>query len=235
MNMRNWSSRSRLLWEAPGDPAPGGTPASDPPPDPAPQAEAVDLSFIPETFHVDGKPDLDKFKEHYGKLVEPSVAPDSYEYVVPADMDFTSLGVPEGITLDFDLQDPAMQPLLGELTETLKGIGAPAEMGGKIGGLLAKYEASKLGAAMEAQKQEFAKLGTPDQANQRIAAVVRAMETRLSAEEAQALQGATRSAPAMMALEKLLGPRNSTTPTPTPEEQADDGGLSSRYPTSRTK
>jgi len=201
----------------------------------APQAEAFDLSFIPESFHVDGKPDLEKFKEHYGKLVEPSVAPDKYDYVVPADMDFSALGLPEGMALDFNLEDPTMQPLLGELSETLKGIGAPAEMGGKIGGLLAKYEATKLTAAIEAQKQEFAKLGTPEQANQRITSVVRAMETRLTADEAQALQAATRSAPAMMALEKLLGPRNSTTPTPQPEEAANDGGLSSRYPTSRTK
>lgn len=239
MNMRNWQNTNKVRWEAPGDPAPGGDPApqNDPPPgsDPVPQVEGPDLSFIPEAFHVDGKPDLEKFKEHYGKLREPAVAPENYEYLVPEDLNFQDLGLPEGMTIKFDLEDPAMQPVLGELSTVLKEIGAPAEMGGKIGGLLAKYEASKLGAQIAAQKKEFEQLGTPEQANERISAVVRAMESRLPADQVEALQGVTKSAKAMMALEKLLGPRNSTTPTEEPKSSVDDDGYSSRYPTSRTK
>jgi hypothetical protein len=238
MNMKNWLSKNKVRWEAPGETPSGGLPPqSDPPPsgDPAPQIEGPDLSFIPENFHVDGKPDLEKFKEHYGKLVEPSVAPEKYDYLIPEDLNYQELGLPEGMKMNFDLEDPAMQPILGELSAALKEIGAPAEMGGKIGGLLAKYEASKLGAQIAAQVKEFEQLGTKEQANERISAVVRAMEAKLPADQVEALQGVTKSAKAMMAMEKLLGPRHSTTPTEEPGSSADDDGYSSRYPTSRTK
>lgn len=239
MNMRNWLNKNKIRWEAPGDPAPGGDPApqNDAPPggDPAPQDAGPDLSFIPEAFHVDGKPDIEKFKEHYGKLREPAVAPEKYEYLVPEDLNFQELGLPEGMTMKLDLDDPAMQPVLGELSTILKEMGAPAEMGGKVGGLLAKYEASKLGAQIAAQVKEFEQLGTKEQANERISAVVRAMEARLPADQVEALQGVTKSAKAMMALEKLLGPRNSNNPIEDPPSSSDDDGYSSRYPTSRTK
>jgi len=233
MNMKNWLSKNKPLWDAANEGAPGGAPAQAI--DPPPQAEAVDLSFIPENFHVDGKPDLEKFKAHYGTLVEPSVAPEKYEYAIPEDMNFQELGLPEGMTLNLDMNDPSMQPLLTELSETLKGIGAPAEMGGKISGMLAKYEASKLSAEIAAQKEEFSQLGTPEQANQRIGVVVRAMEAKLPADQVAALQGATRSAKAMLALETLLGSKNSTSPTVEPAPSADDSGYSARYPSSKTK
>jgi hypothetical protein len=239
MNMKNWLNKNKLYREAAGEGTPGGEPLLTSEPaaivEPAAAPEAVDFSFIPEQFHVDGKPDLEKFKAHYGTLVEPSVAPDAYEYLIPEDMDFQALGLPEGMKLNLDMNDPTMQPLLAELSETLKGIGAPAEMGGKISGILAKYEAGKLAGEIAAQKEEFSQLGTPEQANQRISVVVRAMEAKLPADQVAALQGATRSAKAMLALETLLGPKNSTSPTTEPPAPDSNTSLSARYPSSKTK
>lgn len=242
MNMRNLLSK-RMVWQLPGEPA-GGALAEDAPaviPADAPGDTSgdtadtgPDLSFIPEEFHTDGKPDLTKFKEHYAAVSKKPELPESYEYSVPEDINFQELGLPEGMTLDFKLDDPAVAPVLAELSATLKELGAPAEFGAKIGGLITRYEARKLAGLIEAQKAEFSGLGTPEQANQRISNVVRSMESILPADQVEALQGATKSAKAMMALEKLLGPRNLAAPAALP-----DGGdvdpLAARYPNSRTK
>lgn len=220
MNMRNWLN-GKITWNAPTDPAPGGAepvvPATTPEPEATPSAP--DLSFVPEAFHKDGQPDIEAFKAHYAELTAPKEIPDAYEYVIPEGLD---LGLPEGMELALTLDDPTVKPLLSELDATLKEIGAPKEVGAKIGGLLARYEATKLNALMQEQVKEFEQLGTAEQANARIANVIRAMEASLPADQVSALQGVTKSAKALMAMEKLLGPKNLQPPNPAPKSVEDD-------------
>lgn len=212
-------------------------PVAAPPPEaapaaaaPAPAAEAIDLSFVPEAFVKDGKPDLEAFKAHYADLSKAPEIPEAYEYAIPADLKFD--GLPEGMIIAIDAKDPVMAPLFEDLTGILKGMKAPAESAQQITGLLAKYEAAKFTQALAVQQAEMDTLGP--QATARIEAVTRTMETLLSADQVKALQGATKSAHALQALEKLLGPRGLTPPTPIPQQNEPDP-LAARYPKSAAR
>jgi len=203
-----WSDK--IKWQAPGEPS-GGTP------EPAPVAEAIDVSFIPETFVKDGKPDIEAFKAHYADLTKAPDIPNAYDFALPDD--FKLDGLPEGMTIDIDAKDPAMAPLFEDLTGILKGIKAPAAVAQQVTGLLAKYEAAKFSQALAEQQTQMEALGP--QATARIEAVTRAMQSILPADQVTALQGVTKSAAALQAIEKLLGPRGMT-PTPPPPAPRND-------------
>lgn len=211
----------RLTRQAPTDPAPGGDPAPQVTPDPAP---AADLSFIPADFHTDGKPDTAKFTAHYQDLVARDAqmaermgqVPEAYDFAIPADLKFEGLDLPEGFAVELATDDPAIAPLYGELGTFLKEIGAPAAAASKVSELLARYEATKFSQAYAANKAEMAALGTPAQQTARMAAIDRAISAKLPAPQAAALKAAITTAAGVQAIEALLRPGGYTAPNAQP-------------------
>lgn len=204
---RSWQKEP--LWEASGEGAPSPDAAVTPEPPAGP-----DLSFVPETFHVDGKPDLGKFAEHYGALTAAEAAraeaaksiPEAYEFALPTDLKFEGMDLPEGFTFEMKPDDPVFQPLLAELGGMLKEMGAPADAAPKAAAMIAKYEAAKYSKDYAAAKAEMAILGTPAQAEARLSTVQRLLDARLPKDQAEAVRGLATSAKALMAIETLLHP-----------------------------
>ncbi len=202
MNMSNffWQRLARNAADAPG-----GTPSPAPV---EPALDAPDLSFIPADFVVDGKPDTSRFASHYQELVaaQRPAPPDTYDFAMPADLKFE--GVPEDFAINLTPEDPAFQPIYADLGAFLKEIGAPAEAGSKLAGFIGRYEAAKYAKGLAALQEEAKILGTPQQAETRVAAVLRKLETMLPADHVDALRGISTSAKAVLALEKLVGPKD---------------------------
>lgn len=207
--------------EAPGEGQPGGEAA--PPADAAPPAP--DLSFIPADFVKDGQPDLAGFSRHYQDMVAADAQrreaaasiPEAYDYKLPEGFTFDGMDLPEGFSVELAADDPLYQPLFGELSGFLKEIGAPANAGPQVAGLLARYEAVREGQQFAAFREDMKALGTPEQAAARVASVKRTIESRLPAEQAAAIFSGSRiSAAGIKALETLAGPRGFTAPAPTP-------------------
>jgi hypothetical protein len=216
MKLTNWSS-SKIKWQAP-DALPGG---ASPAPEsaPAPADAGPDLSFIPADFHVDGKPDLTKFAEHYqetvaerARLAEQRVVPDAYDFALPPDLTFE--GVPDG----FDPGLDPSNPLFSELGNVLKELGAPAETAGKLTGLLAQFEAQKAAADFSAWSQDMLQLGSSGhEAKARADDVERKLQTLLPKEQVTALFSGPRiSADGIRALEKLITGRSLQAALPGP-------------------
>jgi hypothetical protein len=218
MNTSNffWQKATR---EAPDNPGAGADPT---PVETAPvetSEAAPDLSFIPSDYIVDGKPDVGRFAADYQELVAEQArrepAPDTYDFAIPADLKFD--GMPEGFSVELKPDDPDFQPLFADLGALLKEIGAPAASGGKIAALIARYEAAKAGKQLAAKQEEAKALGTPAQAQARVATIQRKLETMLPADQVAALTGIVSSAKAVMALEKLIGPKNMQPPVASPK------------------
>jgi hypothetical protein len=209
MNTSNFFWRKAAL-QAPDSPGAGAVEPEVP--------EGPDLSFIPADYVVDGKPDASRFAAHYQELVAEQAkrepAPEAYDFALPADLKFD--GMPEGFSVDLQPDDPDFQPLFGELGDLLKEIGAPAAAGSKVASLLAKYEAAKYSKTMAVLQEEAKALGTPAQAQARVATVLRKLETMLPADQVEALKGIASSAKAVMAFEKLIGPKNMQPSIPSP-------------------
>ena len=196
-----------------------------------PSPEAPDLSFVPTDFHVEGKPDLTKFRDHYQDLVAADAqrrealadVPEDgiYVFALPDDLKFDGLDLPEGFAVTLDTESEAMKPLYAEMGAILKELGAPRAAAGKVGALIARYEAARFSEAYAAQKAEMAKLGPT--ADARVGSVQRKLQATLPAEQAEALAGATRSAAALQALEKLLAPKSMPAPAAVPNTAGLEG------------
>lgn len=231
MNMSKFLEKMRR--NAPD--VPGGSPAPAPlpvggdtntPPAPAAEPAGADFSFIPTDFHVDGKPDIGKFTSHYQELVAADAqrkqaladVPEdgAYDFSLPADLKFDGIELPEGFTVELAKDDPVLKPLFDELGAVMKEFGLPRAAAAKFTSLLARYEAQKFSQGYAAVKAEMAALGTPTQAQARIATVQRKLETMLSPDQVEALKDATGSAKAVMALEKILSPASLSAPSPQP-------------------
>lgn len=230
----------KLLRQVPGEPA-GAVPADTAPVTPAADAAPVvaqgpDLSFIPSDYHVDGKPDLAKFSASYQELVArdaqraeadaaaAALVPEGdYTFALPADLKFDGLDLPEDFKVELLTEDESMKPLFNDLSGILKELRAPQDAAGKLLGLFAKHQAVQYSQAIAAQTADMAKLGTPAQVDARISTVSRVLDARLPADEAAALKAMTSSAKSLQALERLMGPARSTTPTPTPPGAATEG------------
>jgi hypothetical protein len=225
----------KLLRQAPGEPA--AAPA-DPvaPATPAAADPGPDLSFIPADYHTDGKPDLSKFTSAYQELVArdaqraeaeaaaAALVPEGdYTFALPEDLTFDGLDLPEGFKVDLLTEDETMKPLFGELSGVLKELRAPNDAAGKLLAIFAKHQAVQFSQAVQAQKADMAKLGTPAQVEARVSTIGRIIESRLPAEEAKAVMAMTTNAKALQAIERLIGPSRSTTPTPTPPGAATEG------------
>ena len=227
MKLSDYTINGKLMRQVPLEGAPGAAPVT-PPTESPPAAEApVDLSFVPAEFLKDGKPDLGAFAEHYRTVTAPKELPETYDFALPADMTFDDL--PEEHRPAIDLTNP----LFTDLSATLKEMGAPADAGTKLTGLLAKYQAEQVKGLMAAQdayiKEQKTQLGPA--AETRIKEVGRLLETKLPQDQADAIKGALgTSALAVRALEKLLGFRDLSTPNPQPPEEKSDP-FASRYPT----
>lgn len=217
---KSWSNK--LCRQAPGEPAGGAVePAVEPAAAPV-AAAAPDYSFLPEAFIKDGAPDIEGFKAHYAELskpVEKAELPEAYDFTVSPDLKFD--GLPEGMTIGIDAKDPAFAPLFDQLSGVLKELGAPADAGGKVASLLAQYEATKFGQSLKVQQAEMDTLGATAPA--RIEAVTRALQANLPADQVEAIQSFTKSAKALQALEKLLGPRSLTAPAQLANNAATEG------------
>ena len=215
-----------------GTPTPDGEviPEGDVPPlDGAPDTPpAADYSFLPEKYRSGEAPDIDGFKAHYDELVSAQAMREEalagvpedaagYEFAVPDDLDFGDLELPEGFSVNLKSDDPAMAPLFEGLGGFLHKNNLPKEASGELMGLLAKYEAAKFSPLYVLSKSELGSLGTSGQS--RIANIERALTSRLPAELAGALKGATTTANGVKALEKLLAPRTLSTPTPQPNAE----------------
>jgi len=211
MNMSNFLNDKRTL-DAADEGNPGG--------DDAAAAAAValpagpDLSFIPESYHVEGKPDLAAFKAGYDELVsfkaqrDEAVAgipesADGYEMTIPETIDFGDLELPEGFKFELS-DDPAVAPLLGEMRSMLHKHSLPKEAAGEFLGLMAKYQAIETAKGLAAYKAGRAELGASAQS--RIDNVSRLLDAKLPANLSTALKGAATSADGVKALEKLLSP-----------------------------
>lgn len=220
---------SKLTRNAPdGNPgAQGGAP--DPVADPAP-----DFGFVPADFQADGKPDWTRFGAHYQDLVSTNAqiaermanvpADGAYDWTLPQDFKLEGLDLPEGYTPRIAADDETLRPIFAELGATLKEFGVPKEGSAKLMGMLARYEATRQSQAYTAAKAELGALGTPDQQTARMAAVERALDAKLPADQAKALKAVMHTAGAIKALEALVGPRPSTgtTPSPQPNTGADE-------------
>lgn len=240
-----------LLREAPGEPA-GGTPAPEPQADGTPPPvdsgapAAPDFSFIPADFHVDGKPDFAKFGASYQELVArdaqraeaeaaraAAVPEGDYTFVLPDDLKFDGIELPEGFKLDLMTEDETMKPLFGDLSAWMKSQNLPATASTELMTMLAKYQATTYSQAVAKQKADLAKLGTPMQVEARVSTIGRILDSRLPAEEATALKAMTNSAAALKAIERLIGPAGGQTVPPTPPTKADD--LAAYYATPSRK
>lgn len=219
----------RLTRQAAGDPPPAPNPTDDPPPADAP----IDLSFIPQDFHTDGKPDVGKFTAHYQDIVARDAqmserlaqVPEAYDFALSPDLKFEGLDLPDDFTVELAKDDPALAPLFEELGGFLKEVGAPAAAASKVSDLIAKYEAVKFSQSFAARKAELAALGTPVQAQARLAAVERTLQARLPETQASALKAAAMTAEGVKALEALLRPAGHTAPVTQPTK-ADTENLS---------
>lgn len=224
MNVKSWNKKP--LWQAAGE--------GDPSPVPEPAPVETDLSFIPETFVKDGKPDLDGFKAHYAEVVDKAgkvkEAPEAYEFALPADLKFDGLDLPEGFKVDLD--NEAYAPLFTEFGDFLKGIGAPKEAAGQALGLVAKYEAMKEAANYATFKADVAALGGEAKFIERFNTIKRAAESRLPADQVESLlSGGRISANGFKAIETLLSAPSLTAPAAIPQEKPSDP-LAARYPKS---
>lgn len=217
------------------DPAGGATPPTTPDPTPAASPGAgPDLSFIPADFHKDGAPDLAAFSAHYQEVIardaqraeRDAAIPEAYEFGLPEGFSFEGI---EGLPSDFQVQltpdDPTLKPLYDDLGGVLKEIGAPADAGKKLLGILAKYEAVQYAEAAKAIEADLGKLGTRPQVEARVGVIARALETRLPADEAAALKDALRNSGAIKAVERLLGPARSTAAPPSTPPGISDENL----------
>lgn len=199
---------------------------------------------MPESYRSeDGAPKFDEFSAHYQEVVaqkaqldermsEVPEAAEGYEFAVPQDLDFGDLELPEGVKIDLAPDDPEMQPLFQELGSVLHKHQVPKGAAQELSGLLAKYEAARVSREYTAMKSEMESLGQGAQA--RLQAVERALDTKLPADMAGALKGATKSAAGLKALERLLMPRAGTTPTAEPTADPLQAALAARYPQSAT-
>lgn len=204
MKLNNFFN-DKLTRQAAGDPPSGaeGTPPAGP-----------DLSFIPADYHTDGQPDLGKFTAHYQDVVARDAqyaerlaqVPEAYEFATTPDLKFDGLDLPEGFKAELDRENPILAPLFEDLGGFLKEVGAPASSATKISDMIARYEAVKYSQQYAAQKAEMAALGTPAQAQARLASIDRVLASRLPADQAEALKQFTSSAAAVKALEALLRP-----------------------------
>lgn len=217
----------------------GGAPAADPAPaepataEPASQADpAPDLSFIPKDYHVDGKPDLGKFTEHYqatiAELAQMKEArtgipesPDAYQFALPDDLDLGEMELPEGYEFKLDDKDPA----LGEMRAWLHANGVKPEAVSGLMGVYAKMQAREAAAHMEAMKSHIAELGGQDAFNARMATLGNSLKTKVGEELASELMGVTYTAKAVRALEKLLGPGSGQSPRSEPAKASIDPTL----------
>lgn len=221
MSVKSWNKKP--LWQAAGE----GNPAMEqnPAPEPGP-----DLSFIPEAYVKDGKPDLDGFKSHYAEVVEKAgkvkEAPDAYEFALPADMKFDGMDLPEGFKVDLDPANEAYAPLFAEFGDFLKGIGAPKEAASQALGLVAKYEAMKEAASFAAFKADVAALGGEAKFTERFNTIKRAAESRLPADQVESLlSGGRISEKGFKAIETLLSAPSLSAPS-TKTATSDLEGLS---------
>jgi hypothetical protein len=229
--MKRYGFSMKMCREAPD--AQGGSPADTPPADTGP-----DLSFIPADFAPDGKPDLAAFALHYQDIAQKAAeygersaaVPDAYEFDLPDDFTPGDLPLPEGVTFGLDPKNEAIQPLLAEVSEVLKGLNAPATAAKSLMAILAKHEAIKESAKWQEFQADVEALGGQEKFTQRFSNVKRAIETKLSADDANAiLSGSRISAGALKALEKLLAPKTMQPPTPKPQPV---DPLAARYPRS---
>lgn len=230
MNLRPyWKEILRNTAEPGAGGAEGKAPAE---PNPAPQAdpsEGPDLSFIPDDFRgEDGSIKLDDFRQSYQDMLAEqaqraeaaALVPESgeYDFALP-ELDFSDIdGLPEGFSVDLNIEDEDYKPLFGEAAELLKDLGAPAEVSQKLTGLLAKYKATEYAKHARAAKAEAEKLGSNNaQREARIGKVHRAMQSRLPAAQVEALMNATQTYEGVRALEALFAPRGpgATVPQPT--------------------
>lgn len=220
------------LWQV-SEPS-GGTaePAVDEPAaaaEPAAEPAAPDTSFLPEGVLKDGAVDFTALKTHLDGLAPKGVAPEAYDFTLPAD--FKVEGLPEGTTLELDLANPKYAPLLAEVSDALKGIAAPPEVAQKLAGALAKYEAMHILEAKAAEDKKHADLeaviaeetkSLGPNATERIGTLNRLIESKLPEAQATALKGMTQNAAAVQALETLFSGASFTPPSPTPKTAQDD-------------
>lgn len=209
--------------------APAETPAPEAAPAPAPAPEAApapDLSWLGEEYRGDTGLNFETFRPHYEELLaaearraEAPAAPENgeYQFAIPEDLSFEGMDLPEGYAVQIKSDDPAFQPLFGELADFLKANNMPQDAAAGMMGMLAKYEATREAQANAARKAEAAKLGsTPAAQKARLETVKRSVETRLPTEQAKALMAATQSLAGVQALEALLAPRGGQPPVPRP-------------------
>lgn len=236
MNLTNYWDRKVTRQVA--DAEQGSTPAPVPVVAPVPEA-APDLTFIPQDFYADGKPDFAKFTEHYQGLVaadatakeRAALIPEdaAYDISLPDDMKFEGMDLPADYKPNLDLlADPAFQPIAADLKAFLKDAGAPKESGKAVAALIARYEAAKESRRFVAQKEDAKQLGTFEQGKARTEVVGRALLARLPEDQANAVRSMTGNAKALMALETLLSPKGLGNPTPVPTAAVDP--LAARYP-----
>lgn len=182
-------------------------------------AAPPDFSFVPEQFLKDGKPDGKAFRERFDELAafeattnearsELPAKPEDYAFDIPDDFE-----LPEGIELKIDPEDPDLPVLRSWAHENA----VPQKAMNELAKIFAGRELRAQTGAMEEFNKEFAALGKDAQS--RIDTIKRSLTARLPADQADALMGATFTAPAVKALEKLLsGPGGrATTPAATPD------------------
>jgi len=255
MNVANW--KSRFLW-APEDETGGGTGtttgadtvAAGGEDTVSPGADTVagggddtvagpDFSFIGEDFHKDGQPDFTAFGTHYQDLLAEKAQRDEvlakvpengeYDFAIPDDFDL-GVELPEGVRPEISTDDETFKPLFGELGAWMKENNLPSEAGQQVMGMLAKYEAARMGKNFAAANEQYEKLGPNDATRDaRIGKVERALETALPKELVDGLKPAIRSYAGIRALEALIGRGGISTSTTTPKPRSVQEDMDAYY------
>lgn len=190
-------------------------PAGDPP-------AAPDYSALPEQFKTDDGYDHDALKAHLEDLEtfkaqtnerrgEVPESADDYE-LDPGEVDFGDLELPDNFAANF-VSDETLKPLQSELQSFLHDIGAPAESGKTLMGMMMKYEAKLASDQFTATKAEWDKV---ENVESRLASLERVIKTKLPENEATALKATIKSADALRALERVLSPAGPKSTTSTP-------------------
>lgn len=192
------------------------------------------FAFIGEDFHKDGKPDFDAFGQHYQDMLAEKAQRDEalakvpengeYAFTLPEKLDL-GVDLPEGVTPQISADDETFKPIFGELGAWMKQHNLPAEAGQEVMGMLAKYEAARMGKNLAAANEQYEKLGPNDATRDaRIGKVERALETALPKELADGLKPSVRSFAGIRAIEELLskGGFSKSTTTPKPRSVQDD-------------
>ncbi len=249
MNLMNQLTRINLFRSPADGGNPGGTPpasdppASDPPASDPPSNElpaGFDIEKAPKDFtNEDGTYNFEGMFAKYDEYASADAIaaesrakvpekPEGYNehFLIPDDIDFGELELPDGFKVELDLESPVYKDVFAKAGTLLHKHGLPPEAAQDFVNIFAQMKASEYSSQFTALNADLNTMGNVDA---RIANVERIIDSRLPEKEAAALKLATTSADGIRALEKLLATRRMGAGDPTPPKKDPSTDLDDYY------